>query len=369
VNNLRRPFFAHLAGWVAFGCLAISGQTPQRSQPRVPIGVITIETGESADYGTYTKNGLELALSELGEVPIRLIYKDSKENPQEAVRVFKELQADGVPLVIGPFTSTEARLVGSEAQRVHIVMMTTSATADDLGSIGDYVFMMLPPNQRQGSDQARFAINRLNARRAAILYRLNAYGQSLRKGFAETFKSLGGEILREEAFPDNAEDFRDHLRVLARFKPQVLFIAAHDGDTGRILRQAREVRFPTSKFLGGDGSMTPAMLQLAGEAASASIFSNIASLDPAFNRAYQERFGAEPSGYSATAYDALKIVAGLVKSGATTGARLQQALAAMQGYRGASGVTKFTQRDKSYWCLEKEYRQYEVRSGKYQLLK
>ena len=366
----RRSFFKHLAGSVAFSWLAVSAQTaPRTQQPKVPIGVITIETGESADYGTYTRNGLQLALDELGDVPVRLIHKDSKEDPQEAVRVFKELQAEGVPLVIGPFTSTEARLVGPEAQRVGVVMVTTSANADDLGGIGDHVFMMLPPNQRQGSDQARFAINRLGAKRAVILYRLNAYGQSLRKGFAETFKSSGGEILREEAFPDNAEDFRDHLRVLTRFKPQVFFIAAHDGDTGRILRQAREVRFPTTKFLGGDGSMTPAMLQLAGATAAGSIFSNVASLDPAFNRAYRERFGTDPSGYSATAYDTLKIVAGFLKSGITTGEGLQQALVAMQGYRGASGLTKFTQQEKSYWCLEKDYRQYEVRGGKFQLVR
>jgi len=274
-----------------------------------------------------------------------------------------------VPLVIGPFTSTEARLVGAEAQRVGTVMVTTSATADDLGNIGDHVFMMLPPNQRQGSDQARFAISRLKAKQAVILYRQNAYGQSLRKGFAETFKSSGGRILREEAFPDNAEDFRDHLRAIARFRPQVLFIAAHDTDTGRILRQAREVRFPATKFLGGDGSMTPAMLELAATTAEGSVFSNVASLDPAFNRAYHERFGTDPSAYSATAYDTLKIVASLLKTGVTNAQGLQRALVAMQGYRGASGLTKFTRQDKSYWCLEKEYRQYEVRGQKFELIK
>lgn len=369
MTQSRRSTILSIA-WLALFTTALGAQTNGQG-PKGPttIGVITIETGGSADYGTYTKNGLELARTEMRDGGIRLVTKDSKENPQEAVRVFKELQAEGAPLVIGPFTSTEARLVGAEAQRVGMVMITTSATADELGTIGDHVFMMLPPNNRQGSDQAAFARDKLSATRAAILYRQNAYGLSLRAGFVKTFKAKGGQVTREEAFPDNAEEFRDHLRVLAAGRPDVLFIAAHDKDTGRILRQAKEIRFPATKFLGGDGSMSPAMIELAGDTAEGSIFSNVASLDPNFNRLYRERFGTDPSGYSATAYDALKIVGELVQKGITTSQGLQKALIGLQGHAGASGLTKFTRQGKSYWCLDKQYRQYEVKGGKFELIK
>lgn len=351
---------------------ALAGCTKQPERPAsgnpVALGVVTIETGEGAAYGTYTKNGLDLALSEMPDTPVRLIYKDSKQNPQEAMRVFGELRAASVPLVIGPFTSTESKQVGPEAQRLGIVMITTSATADYLSETGDHVFMMLPPNSKQGDDQAKFAVNRLHAKRAIILYRQNDYGQSLRKSFASKFAALGGQVMQEEAFPDNAEDFRDHLRKLASTKADVFFVAAHDEDTGRILRQAREVRFPPMQVLGGDGSMSPAMLQLAGGAAEGSIFSNVAAVDPKFEAAYRAKYGTDPSGYSATAYDTLKIIAQFVREGITTSDGLQKSLVGLQGYTGASGLTKFTQIKRAYWCLEKEYRQFAVKGDRFELV-
>lgn len=336
---------------------------------QVRIGVLTVLTGEAAAYGTYTKNGLELALEELGPTGIQLVYQDSKADPQEAIRVFRELQASGVPLVIGPFTSTEARQVGPEAQRTGVVMLTTSATADDLSGVGDFAFMMLPPNSKQGVDQARFAIRNLQAKRAAILYRQNPYGQSLTASFVETFKSMGGEVVAEESFPDGAETFRSQLRNLANLKPDVVFVPAHDADTGRILRQAKEMGFPATKFLGGDGSMTPTMIELAGSAAEGSIFSNVASIDDAFERAYRAKYQSDPSPYAASAYDALKVIAAVVANGARTGAEFQNALAGLGGIAGATGTTKFTLKDKSFWCLDKEYRQFEVKNGDFVLIK
>jgi branched-chain amino acid transport system substrate-binding protein len=364
--RIQASLMAALLGCVffGFGCSA-----PAPAPGVVKVGVITVLTGEAAAYGTYTKNGLELALQEIGPSSVQLVYQDSKADPQEAVRVFKELQASGVPIVIGPFTSTEARQVGPEAQRTGVVMLTTSATADDLSSVGDHVFMMLPPNSKQGIDQADYAAKDLKAKRAAILYRQNPYGQSLRASFVDTFKAQGGQIVGDESFPDGAEDFRNQLRVLAKTKPEILFIPAHDADTGRILRQAKEIGFPPTKFLGGDGSMTPTMLQLAGSAATGSIYSNVASTDDAFAKSYRAKYQTDPSPYAASAYDALKVIALVAAKGARTGAAFQAALASMDGFSGATGLTKFTKKENSFWCLDKQYRQFEVKDGDFTLIR
>src|SRR5262249_27064212 len=118
--------------------LVIINRKPQDTQ-RVKIGVITILSGEASAYGTHTRQGLDLALAEMGAPPFELVYKDSKADPAEAVRVFKELQREGVSVVIGPFTSTECRQVGPEAVRARITLITSSATADQLSDIGEYM--------------------------------------------------------------------------------------------------------------------------------------------------------------------------------------------------------------------------------------
>src|SRR5262249_21716312 len=201
----------------------------------VKVGVLTPLTGDSPAYGKYTRQGLEFGQAEAKDNGIELVFKDTKADALEAVRLLKELNAEGVNLVIGPFTSTEVRQVGPEAQRLNMTLITSSATADDLSTIGDHIFMMLPPNAKQGADQARYALEKLGAKKAAILYRENPYGQSLRGAFAEAFKSGGGDIVADIGFPDKEENFRDRLNEIKKKNPQVIFIPVHDDDTGRIL--------------------------------------------------------------------------------------------------------------------------------------
>ena len=327
-------------------------------------------TGESASYGEYTKQGLDLALRDLGEAKIELVYKDTKADPAEAIRVFKELQRGGVVAVIGPFTSTEVRQVGPEAQRLKMPLITSSATADQLSAIGDYVFMVLPPNSKQGEDQAEFSRTSLKATKAAILYRQNPYGETLRASFKQRFEVNKGEILADVGFPDGEENFRDRLRQILETSPEVVFIPCHDGDTGRILRQARELNFPTSiRFLGCDGSMSQTMLELAGEAAEGAIFSNVASVSIEFDDKYRKQYGGEPNPYAAAAYDTLLVLGQVSRDGAVTSNDFQKGLASLKGFEGATGQTQFTKMEESYWALSKPYRQFKVESGRFVLIK
>lgn len=369
MNSSRLATFFLVAGlFLICGCGGCRQGTDTPSESKVKIGVLTILTGESSSYGEYTKQGLELALADIEDANFELIYKNTKADPAEAVRVFRELERQGVSVIVGPFTSTEVRQVGPEAQRLGITLISSSATADDLSSIGDHVFMMLPPNSQQGSDQATYALNSLNAKRAAIVYRQNPYGETLRKSFSDTFKSGGGEIVSDIGFPDGEENFRERLKSAVESNPDVIFIPCHDTDTGRILRQAREVNVPDAiRFLGCDGSMSDSMLELAGDAAESAIFSNVASVSPAFDDAYTKKFGGTPSPYAASSYDTLMIIDKLVRSGARTSDAFQQGLLELDGYQGATGVTKFSRMDKSYWALSKPYSQFEVRGGKFEL--
>lgn len=356
---------------VAFALLvACGGQSPETQTPAdssVKIGVITIETGGNSAYGDYTKNGLQLALSERPDVPVKMLYADSKAEPLEAVRVFKELRGAGVPIVIGPFLSDETKVVGPEAQSSGVVLITTSSTSDALSPIGENLFMMFPPNSQQGKDQATYAFNTLGARTAALLYRQNPYGETLRKSFSETFTALGGTVVAEQGFPPGTEEFQTYLRPLAESTPDVVFLSVHDADNGRILRQAAETRFPETRFLGCDGSMTDTMLNLAGETAEGSIYSNVASVDPKFDERYETRYGEKPSPYAASAYDTMNIVLDLVSEGARTSTDFQSDLVSLKGHAGATGITSFTQVEASYWSLSKTYSQFVVQGGDFVL--
>lgn len=369
MNRILRSVVVVMLGSLVFGCHDRGTPEPARKSSTMRIGVITTLTGEAGAYGKYTRQGLELGVADLSPAPVELVYKDSKGDPMEAVRVFKELQREGVPVVIGPFTSTEVRVVGAEAERAGVTLITTSATADDLSTLGPHVFMMLPPNSQQGSDQAKYALSRFSAKTAAILYRQNPYGETLRAGFSKTFEQAGGKITADMGFPDGEEDFRDRLRRIMATTPDVVFIPVHDADTGRILRQAKEINLPAAvRFLGADGCMSDTALKLAGQAGEGAVFSNVASISKAFDDKYRSAHSEEPSPYAASAYDTVRIVAQLATKGAKTSDDFQRGLVEMTGFDGATGTTKFSKKEKSYWALSKPYHQFEIKAGKFVLV-
>jgi ABC-type branched-subunit amino acid transport system substrate-binding protein len=64
-------------------------------------------------------------------------------------------------------------------------------------------------------------------------------------------------------------------------------------------------------------------------------------LRESFGERYRERTGALPIPAAARAYDAVRILAASLRRSGPNRARLRDALAALSGYHGASGVVAF----------------------------
>src|ERR1043166_6782073 len=104
----------------------------------IKIGCVTALTGESANYGRVTKQGVDLAVSEINQrnllgKPLVVVYEDDKMEGKDGVNALRKLvDVEKVPLVLGPFGSSVVLACAPIANQTHTVIMSASATADSI---------------------------------------------------------------------------------------------------------------------------------------------------------------------------------------------------------------------------------------------
>lgn len=344
------------------------------------IGVLAPLTGEAASYGKSTKQGVDLAVSELNndkflDKKIQIIYEDDKISAKDGVNALKKLiDSDHVPVVIGPFGSSVVLACAPVANQNKTVIISASATADSIANAGDYVFRIVPPNSRQGQDIADFSFHKLKSKKAAIIFQNNDYGITLRDAFQKHFTQLGGKILGIESSEAGATNFRTQLTKLKAVQPEVIFYPQHYAEGTITLKQAKELGM-NAKFITADGAMTQELLTVAGNAAEGAYFSSMAlgygisdDLIMNLNTKFKAINNQEPDVYAAYYYEVTKIVAKAIKDSGYDADKIKNALYAMtanNAYKGVSGITSFDKNGE----VNKSFYIYEAKKGKFELLK
>ena len=123
--------------------------TPQMEElsGEILIGVVLPVTGRlSSAFGMPMGTGFELALedinnSQLGGRSIKFIIEDDQSTVEGAVEAFNKLiQQDGVPVILGPATSSQTKVVFPIAQENQVVAFSPTSAARGLSATGDFVF-------------------------------------------------------------------------------------------------------------------------------------------------------------------------------------------------------------------------------------
>ena len=251
------------------------------------------------------------------------------------------------------------------------MLFSASSTADALKDAGDYFFRNVPPNARQGQSAARFAFEKLNAKTAAILYMNNDYGISLTESFDSYFRDNGGSVTITENYNPGDRDFRSQLSKINNAKPDVVFYPGHYQESGLILKQAKELGLK-APFIGGDGSYSPELISIAGNAAEGSYYTLMAmgygvadNEIQRFMSSFSAQYGQEPDVYSAYAFDGIKIIVNAIERGGYSSEGIKKALYETKGFKGVTGFTSFDQSGE----VDKQSYVYEVRNGDFQLVK
>lgn len=341
-------------------CLLAGAFQPAAGQRPEPVTVAAVfaRTGHGSLQSLPSYDMVQLAarmVNDRGGVldrPIRVLEFDSMSTVLGARRAAQQAVQADVLAVIGPSWSSQAMAMAPILQAAGIPMIATTATANGVTEIGDYIFRVCYTNDFQAEVLARFAWENLKARRAAVLTIADdIYSETLSAEFIERFAGRGGRIEIQLRYLQTSVDFAEQLTAVQTASPDLVFVPGYTGDVGLILRQARRNGL-TMPFLGGDGwtgiEQYAHLGPLPGENYHTSHWHS--AIDTPSSRvllsALAAHYGDEALGMmdagNATEYDALNLLVDAVRrAGRVDRAAIRDALAATKDFSGASGSISF----------------------------
>lgn len=335
---------------LALSCERQQGGGPDTST--IKIGYFGDLSGPTFNFGESGKNGVLLAAREINQAGgingrrIDVVIEDDQGSPERAATVVNKLvHLDNVVALIGGGASGSSLAAGPNAQAAKIPMISPSSTNPAVTQIGDYIFRACFIDAFQGDVMARFAVNTLTARKAAIMLDYNSpYSRGLTEFFESSFTRLGGQVVSKQSYTQGDADFMGQLSALRAANPDVIYLPGYYGDIAVIAKQVRQLGM-TQPLLGGDGWDAPELWSLAGDAINGSYISNHYSVeDPSpaiqkFVQDYRSQWGnLTPDAHAALAYDAMRFLSEAIQSAGTEGPRLRDALAQTKNFPGITGV-------------------------------
>jgi branched-chain amino acid transport system substrate-binding protein len=320
-------------------------------------------TGGASMWGQSEANAVDMLVKKINAEggilgrQIVIVRYDNRADAVESVNVARRLVGDKVIAVIGPAQSGNSIATIPILERANIPMIVTTATNPYVTidqrteKVRTYAFRPCFIDPFQGTVAARFAVDRLGAKKAALLYDVGSdYGQWLSKYFDEAFTARGGEVAAKEAFRSEELDYRAQLGKIKEQNPDVLFIPTSQKEAAMAAKQARDLGI-TAVFLGTDNWGSPDLIDLGGEAVDGAYFVNLADLDDPdireFVAEYRGEFGADPVlPNPIMAQDALIMLAEAAKiAGSVDGPKLAEARANLNNIKVTSGTLTIDRAD------------------------
>ncbi len=287
------------------------------------VAILAPLSGDVATFGQSTRDGALLAIEEwnakggvLGR-QIEAVVEDSQcEAEPAASAANKVISQDQVKFIIGEVCSKASIPVSEIATANKVVQISPTSTnpkvtVDEAGNAKPTVFRACFIDPFQGTVGAKFALEELGAKTAAVLLdQGNDYVRGLAEFFRDAFEAGGGKVVVWETYTAGDTDFTAILTKVKDANPDVLYLPDYYSTVNVIAAQANQMGIKAVK-LGGDGWDSP---QLDKAATAGGFFTNhYAPEDPRpvvqeLVKKYQAKYGSVPDALAALAYDAANIL-------------------------------------------------------------
>jgi branched-chain amino acid transport system substrate-binding protein len=339
---------------IAILFLAVAAAVPSDAK-EMKIGLVTPLSGDVKTFGESVRNSFLIAVEEanakggVAGMKITWVIQDDKNDATEAANVANLLvNQHRVKAIVGSVTSKASIPVSDIIQAGRIPTISPTATNPKVtvadGKRKDYMFRACFIDPFQGSVLAKFALETLKKKSAAVLYDAsNDYSKGIAEVFRDTFRKQGGKVAAFESYGKDDVDFSALLTKVKASGADVLFLPDYYNKVGLIAKQAQEKGLKV-QLIGPDGWDSPDLVKIAGSSIEGGYFSNHYSPDDrrpevvAWVKKYKDRHGQVPDALGTLAYDATNMLLEAIrKAGSDDPKKIREALASMKDFRAVSG--------------------------------
>lgn len=260
---IRRVFVTRFIAALAI-VTGLTSCDQQIGSDEVTVGVVLPLSGKYASTGMAMNNGMELARSEvnasslLSGTQLTFIIEDSESTPEGAVRAYKKLiEQDGVPAILGPYTSAATDQIISVAHQNSVVALSPTSSAEGLSAKSPYLFRTTITVGRIAPAGVRVTKDVLQYTSVALIQNsADTFSRSSHARMLEEFGKLSDVtvVASEEYMRPSTSDLPDLTAQLTSImnatpRPEAIFVSALPPGRSGIVTQARRLGITDIPFI------------------------------------------------------------------------------------------------------------------------
>jgi len=300
-------------------------------------------SGFQANGGQTVLGGAKLMAEQLNKAggllgyQIKVVGIDDESDSDVAVEVAGQIReaierGDRIIGLIGHYNSGQTLAAMEVYKDLPIVVITPTASEVSLTQRGYRNFFRVNANDAtQARVDAEFLVNTLGARRVAVVYNDDPYGQGLGALIAEELRRLRAQVPLELQVAVEQSIFTEEVQRIAAADPDAIFYGGYEVEAPYLRAELVEAGI-TVPFLASDGAFLAATIDESGGTAegiyvSAFAPSPEAVVDKQWIKEYQEVDYRNPDTYSINGYSAMQVLAeGIGKAQSFDAAKVAQAI-------------------------------------------
>ena len=313
---------------VAAGCgggsdSSASDTTTASGEPcDASIGVLTVLTGAAGPQGREMLHWAQLAVDQFNEengTDIKVVEGDDQLDPAQAATIAQQwVSDDKIVAVVGPESDSTVESAGPIFGQPGMAMVSSTATSSRLTE-GKYptFYRVTPPDSLQGSQDAQYMIDNLDAKKVFVIDDQSAYSKGIADVVVPLLEDAGVDVSRDSVSQTNT----DYSALVSKVADDtdVVFLPWMLAANAQLFGDQMAEQSKTATIFGTDGVFSPQDFKVEGSYLSS--FSPDVQNNPDYADLVQEfedkygQFGA----FGLTTYPATQVVLDAVKQACDDG--------------------------------------------------
>jgi ABC-type branched-subunit amino acid transport system substrate-binding protein/Tfp pilus assembly protein PilF len=181
------------------------------------IGCLLPLSGPYGAFGNRALKGIQFALNQFNsksnQPAFEIIVKDTRSDPEAAIKAVRQFDENRVSLIIGPIITSEYAAKEAQIRCIPIITLTQKPGIPELG---DYVFRIFLTPQMQIDTLLPYVVNQLGIKRFAVLYPEEIYGNTFVKLFRDGVLDYGATLVAIESYKPEQTDFASQIKKFSK---------------------------------------------------------------------------------------------------------------------------------------------------------
>lgn len=304
-------------------------------------------SGSQANTGQTVAGGVRLMAEQLNRsggllgYKVKVVALDDEADSDVALDVAKKVKesidrGERVVGVIGHPNSGQTAAAMGVYKDLNLVVITPTASEVSLTKQGYRNFFRVnAANDLQAKTGADYLVNKLGAKKIAVLFNDDPYGIDLGKLVAGDLKSLGADVPVSIQVKVEQNLFSDEVAKVKQAGVDAIYYAGYEVECPYLRADLRDAGLSSLTFMASDGCFLSATIDNSDGAAEGMYVTGFApspktAVDQQWVSAYQAVEFRNPDTYSVNGYSAMEVlVEGVKKAGVLDASKVEAAIRAL----------------------------------------